>query len=83
MGVGCEAPHLRSIYPNFPDGFCTLLIFYASSSTVFQGGLVSLYPLSPLFVKEALFLRERGIIARLLRPHLSGAFGAINSTYTL
>ena len=56
--MGCEAPHLRSISPNFPDGFCALLIFYASSSTDLQGGLVSWYPLSPLLVEEALFLEE-------------------------
>ena len=41
VGVGCEAPHLRSISPNFPGGFCALLIFYASESTGLQGGLVS------------------------------------------
>ena len=36
--------------------------------------LMSWYPFSPLFVEEALFLRGKGIIARLLRAHLSGAF---------
>ena len=69
--MGCEAPHLRSISPNFPDGFYTLLIFYASASTVLQGGLVSWYLLSPLFVQKVVFLRGRGIIARLLSAHLS------------
>ena len=27
VGVGCEAQYLRSLSPNFPDGFCTLLIY--------------------------------------------------------
>ena len=48
--VGCESPHLRSISPNFPDGFCILLLFYAS--TTLQGGLVSWYPLSPLQLRR-------------------------------
>ena len=51
-GVGCEAPHLRSISPNFPDGFCALLIFYASAYTGLQGGLVSWDPLSPLVLRR-------------------------------
>ena len=73
--MGCEAPHLRSIPPNFPGGFCTFLVFYASASTVHQGGLVSWYPLPPLFVEEALFLQGRGVIARSLRsPHTGGNY---------
>ena len=49
-----------------------------------QGGLVSWYPLSLLFVKETSFLPGRGIIARSLRAHLSGAFEANNHiSYTL
>ena len=28
VAMGCKAPHLRSICPKFPDGFCTLLMFY-------------------------------------------------------
>ena len=52
VGVGCEAPHLRSISPIFLDGFCALLIFYASASTGLQGGLVSWYPLPPLLLRR-------------------------------
>ena len=53
--MGCEVPRFRSIPPNFPDGFCTLLIsmHLPQISTVLQGWLVSWYPLSPLFVEEA------------------------------
>ena len=58
VGVGCEAPRLRSISPNFPDGFCTLLVFYASAYMVLQGGLVPWYPRFPSIVGEALFLRR-------------------------
>ena len=59
------------------------MIFYASASTVHQGGLVSWYSFSPLFVEEALFLRGRGLIAGSLRAHLSGALGTNDNTYTL
>ena len=56
VGVGCGARHLRSISPIFPDGFCTLLIFYASAYyTVLQGGLVTWYPRFPSITEEALF----------------------------
>ena len=54
--MGCEAPHLRSISP---DGFCALLIFYASASTGLQGGLVSWYPLSPLLLRRRYSSRNR------------------------
>ena len=37
----------------------------------------------PSIVEEALFLRGRGIIARSLRAHLSGAFCANKNTYAL
>ena len=75
VGVGCEAPHLRSISPKFPHGFCALLISYASASIYEPPGsaCVMVSPF-PSIVEEALFLRERGIIARSLRAHLSGAF---------
>ena len=63
MGGGCEAPHLRSISPSFPDGFCILLIFYAYAFTVLQGGLESWYPRYPSIVEEALFLRGSRIIS--------------------
>ena len=55
--MGCEAPHLQSISPNFPDGVSTLLIFYASAYTVLEGGIVSWYLRLPSIVEEALFLR--------------------------
>ena len=75
VGVGCEAPHLRSISsPNFPHGFCALLILYASASTGFQKWDYVMVSPFPSIVEEALFLRGRGIIARSLRAHLSGAF---------
>ena len=51
-------------FPNFPDGFCTLLIFYASAHAVIQGGLVSRYTRFPSIVEEALFLRGRRTFAR-------------------
>ena len=57
--MGCEAPHLRSISPNFPDGLCALLIYYASASTGLQGGLVSCYPLSPLVLRRRYSSRKR------------------------
>ena len=57
--MGCEAPHLPSIYPNFPDGLCALPIFYASASTGLQGGLVSWYPLSPLLLRRRYSSRMR------------------------
>ena len=59
VGVGCEAPHLRSISPNFPDGFWALLSFYASASTGLQGGLVSWYHLSPLLLRRRYYSRKR------------------------
>ena len=83
VGVGCEAPHLRSVSPKFLDGFCALLISYASASIYGpSGGLVSCYPLSPLLLRRRYSLRGRGIIARSLRAHLSGTFWANNNTYT-
>ena len=57
--MGCEAPHLRSISPNFPDGFCALLIFCACASTGLQGGLVSWYPLSPLLLRRRYSSKKR------------------------
>ena len=57
--MGCEAPHLPSIYPNFPDGLCALPIFYASASTGLQGGLVSWYSLSLLSLRRRYSSRKR------------------------
>ena len=83
VGVSCEAPHLLSISPSFPDdGFCTLLIFYVSAYTVLQGGLVSWYRRSPsIIVEEALFFSSWMKNNRPL-AQLSGAFWANNTTYT-
>ena len=58
-GVECEAPHLRSISPNFPDGFCALLIFYVCASTGLHGGLVSWYLLSLLLMMRRYSSRKR------------------------
>ena len=58
VGVGCEAPQLLSISPSLPDGFCALLIFYASASTGLQGGLVSWYSLSPLLLRKRYSFEE-------------------------
>ena len=82
--MGCQALHLRSISPNFPDGFVPCWFSpHLHLSTVLQGRLVSWYSLSHIFLEEPLFLRGRGVIARLLRAHLlSVAFGANNNTYT-
>ena len=55
----------------------------ALSSRIGLYGVMVWYPISSLLVEEALFPRRRGTIARLLRVHLSGAFGATNNTYTL
>ena len=74
VGLGCEAPHLRSVSPKFPDGFCALLIFYASASTGLQWWACVMVSPFPSIVEGALFLQERGIIARSLRAHLSGTF---------
>ena len=46
----CEVPYLRSISPNFPDGFSAFLIFYASAYTALQGGLVLWYLPVPLYL---------------------------------
>ena len=35
----------------------------------------------PSIIEEALFLRGSGILARSIRAHLSGAFGAKNNVY--
>ena len=59
VGVGCEAPLLRSISPIFSDGFCAPQIFYSSASTGLQGGLVSWYPLSPLLLRRRYSSRKR------------------------
>ena len=56
--MGCEAPHLRPVSSNFPDGFCALLIFYASASMDLQGGLVSWDPLSPLLLRRRYSFEE-------------------------
>ena len=61
--MGCEALNLRSISPNFPDGFCALLIFNASAYTGLRGGLVSWYTISPLLLRRRYSSRKR-IIAR-------------------
>ena len=79
VGVGCEAPHLRSISPNFAGRilfrpkFLCICIYSA-----FQGGLVSWYPRFSSIVEDAFFLRGRRIIARSLRVHLERAKQAIN-----
>ena len=68
VGVGYQAPHLRSISPNFPGGFCAFMIFYASASMGLQGGLVSWYLLSLLFLRRRYSSRKKNKLPLVQSP---------------
>ena len=82
VGVGREAPHLRSIASKFALVYFVLSFLFICiyGPSWWAGVMVS--PFAPSIVEEALFLRGR-VIARSLRAHLSGALWAKNNTYTL
>ena len=77
VGMGCEAPRLRSILRIFefsgwilyPSDFLCICILYGPS---YQVRLVSWYPRFPCIVVEAIIPRDGELFSLSLRIHLSG-----------
>ena len=72
VGVGCEAPSLRSFYHNFLDNFCTLLISMHLHIHPFKVGILcqGIHGIPfPLYCRGGMFLMKGAKRIHLHNPH--------------